>query len=113
MQIGEKLRTLRKSMNLSTAELANQISISQSYYSRFENNKAVPDIVLLSRILEALGTNMSDFFSDQSNELPSDLLQLIETAKKLTPEERKKVIDMLQTFLRRANSNELGGADEI
>jgi transcriptional regulator with XRE-family HTH domain len=106
MQIGTKLRLLRKSKGLSTSDLAAMVNISQSYYSRFENDKAVPDVVMLSSILGALGTTMSDFFADDSDQLPPDLLQLIETAKKLTPEERKKLNDLLQTILERTDRNE-------
>lgn len=106
MKIGSKLRLLRKSKGLSTSDLAAIVNISQSYYSRFENDKAVPDVVMLSSILDALGTTMSEFFAHDSEQLPPDLLQLIETAKKLTPEERKNLNLFLQSTLERTGKNE-------
>lgn len=98
INIGEKLRRLRKSLNMTTQELADKVNVSQSYISRFENNKAIPDIEMLSRILHALGTDLSTFFTTEHEELPEDLIQLIETAKKLSPEERKKLNEFLKVM---------------
>jgi len=44
IKIGEKLRALRKSKGLTTNELAEKVNVSQSYISRFENNRAIPAI---------------------------------------------------------------------
>lgn len=62
-KIGSQLKALRKAKNLTTQELADKVSISQSYISRFENNRAIPDIDMLERILMALGSDLSSFFS--------------------------------------------------
>ncbi|WP_044895759.1 helix-turn-helix domain-containing protein [Bacillus alveayuensis] len=98
INIGERLRRLRKSLNMTTQELADKINISQSYISRFENNRAIPDIDMLSRILFALGTDLSTFFTAEAEELSEDIIQLIETAKKLSPEERKKLNEFLKVM---------------
>lgn len=94
--LGNKLRTLRKSRGLTTYELAEKISVSQSYISRFENNHAVPDIMLLEKILNALGTNLATFFSDDFDVITSDMLELIDTVKSLSPEARIKLNEFLQ-----------------
>ena len=97
---GEKLKKLRKSKGLTTNQVANKVNVSQSYISRFENNKAIPDIEMIARILDVLDTDIPTFFADNP-ELPPDLLKLTQTAKKLTTEEREKVTDLLETMLRR------------
>ncbi|QGH36099.1 helix-turn-helix domain-containing protein [Gracilibacillus salitolerans] len=102
LNIGEQLRSLRKSLNLTTQEVANRVNISQSYISRFENNRSVPDVDMLAKILNALGTDLATFFSysEDNQKIPEDLAQLIEMSKQLTPEERIKLTEFL-TVLKR------------
>jgi len=93
---GEKIRTLRQAQGLTTQQLANKVAVSQSYISRFENNRAVPDIALLDEILTALNSDLASFFAQENETLSVDLLQLIETVKTLTPEARIKLNEFLQ-----------------
>lgn len=99
-QIGVRLKTLRKAKNLTTQELADKVNVSQSYISRFENGRAIPDIVMLERILIALGTDLSSFFASEVQEEPVDLMELINTAKTLSPETRIKLNDFLKMLIR-------------
>lgn len=94
--IGQKLRALRKAKNLTTQELADKVNVSQSYISRFENGRAIPDIDMLERILQALDTNLSSFFSTDLENIPEDLIQLIDTVKTLSPEARIKLNEFLK-----------------
>lgn len=93
---GEKLRILRKARGLTTQQLADKVAVSQSYISRFENNRAVPDIELLDKILQALDSDLGTFFSDGAADTTIDLIQLIETVKSLTPEARIKLNEFLK-----------------
>lgn len=95
-KIGSQLKALRKAKNLTTQELADKVSISQSYISRFENNRAIPDIDMLERILMALGSDLSSFFSSEVRDMPEDLIQLIDTVRTLRPEARIKLNEFLQ-----------------
>ncbi len=99
-QIGIRLKDLRKSKNLTTQELADKVNVSQSYISRFENGRAIPDIVMLDRILNALGTDLSSFFASKGQEIPVDLVELIDTAKTLSPETRIMLNDFLKRLMR-------------
>lgn len=94
--IGMKLRALRKAKGLTTQQLANKVAVSQSYISRFENNRAVPDIIMLKNILTALDTDLATFFAKDEEDFSVDLLELIETVKSLSPEARKKLNDFLK-----------------
>lgn len=94
-RIGSQLKSLRKVKSLTTKELAKKVNISQSYISRFENDRAIPDIDMLERILKALGTDLSSFFSTDLNDVPEDLIQLIDTVKTLSPKARIKLNEFL------------------
>ena len=93
---GKQIRALRKAKNLTTQELADKVNISQSYISRFENNRAIPDIDMLERVLTALDSNLATFFTDEFQDMPDDLIQLIDTVKTLSPEARVKLNDFLK-----------------
>lgn len=68
MQIGEKIRRLRIEKQLTQEELANRCELSKGFISQLENDLTSPSIATLKDILEILGTNLNEFFSDDSNE---------------------------------------------
>ena len=99
IKIGSKLRELRLSRGLTTQELADKVSVSQSYISRFENDKAIPDIDMLNRILIALDSDLASFFSENMN-MPADLVKLLNTIKTLNPDVRIKLNEFLNLMMK-------------
>ncbi|WP_368901476.1 helix-turn-helix domain-containing protein [Oceanobacillus oncorhynchi] len=95
-KIGTQLRALRKSKKMSTQELADKVSVSQSYISKFENGHSKPDIEMLENILKALDSNLSSFFASELEEMPDDLIVLMNTLKTLSPEARRKLNEFLE-----------------
>ena len=65
MDFGEKIKQMRTLLNLTQEELANRCELTKSYISQLENNKTSPSLATLEVILEVLGTNFSDFFSEE------------------------------------------------
>ncbi len=98
LEMGNKLRALRKINNLTTTQLAERIHISQSYISKFENNKASPDVYMLHRILTELGTDLSTFFADDNEDKSPEFYQLATTIKTLTHEQTIHLNAFLKTF---------------
>ena len=96
--LGKRLRALRQARGLTTQQLADKVAVSQSYISRFENNRAIPDIALLEDILRALNCDLATFFAQEDEIFSVDYLQLIETIKALSPEARIKLNDFLKTI---------------
>jgi len=66
--IGEKIRQLRNKMNLTQEELANRCELSKGFISQLERDLTSPSIATLVDILECLGTNLKDFFTDDGDE---------------------------------------------
>ncbi|MEL7608409.1 MAG: XRE family transcriptional regulator [Bacillota bacterium] len=64
MQIGEKIKRLRMRLNLTQEELASRTELSKGFISQLERDLTSPSIATLMDILEALGTNVSDFFAE-------------------------------------------------
>lgn len=68
MQIGEKIHRLRMEKQLTQEELANRCELSKGFISQLENDLTSPSIATLIDILEILGTNLTDFFSETKEE---------------------------------------------
>lgn len=66
-KVGARLRNLRRRSNISLRELARRTDISVSYLSGIEKDNASPTLATLRRILVALGTSFSSFFSDEDD----------------------------------------------
>ncbi len=68
MPIGEKIKMLRVQRGLTQEELANRCELSKGFISQIERELTSPSIATLIDILECLGTNLKDFFSDGNDE---------------------------------------------
>lgn len=64
MEIGKKIKNLRTLYNLTQEELANRTELTKGYISQLENDLVEPSLSTLEDIVNALGTNLSDFFKE-------------------------------------------------
>ena len=65
MKIGKKIKELRTKYNLTQEELADRVELTKGYISQLENDLTEPSVSTLEDIVLALGTNLSDFFSNE------------------------------------------------
>lgn len=68
MKIGKNIKYLRIKNGLTQEELADRSELSKGFISQLERDLTSPSIATLVDILECLGTNLKDFFSEDSNE---------------------------------------------
>ena len=68
MQIGQKIKFLRQQNHLTQEELGDRCELSKGFISMLEREQTSPSITTLKDILEALGTNLADFFNDAEQE---------------------------------------------
>ena len=68
MEIGDKIKRMRIEKALTQEELANRCELSKGFISQVENDLTSPSIATLIDILEILGTNLKEFFSDDNEE---------------------------------------------
>ncbi|MEH6857834.1 helix-turn-helix domain-containing protein [Priestia megaterium] len=54
MNLGDKLKELRKEHNYSQQQLAEKLHVTAQAISKWENNKSVPDIINLVQLSEAI-----------------------------------------------------------
>ena len=68
MDIGGRIRHLRKQKGLTLEELASRSELSKGFLSQLERNLTSPSVVTLDNILEALGTSLSEFFKEERDD---------------------------------------------
>jgi transcriptional regulator with XRE-family HTH domain len=68
LNIGEKVRRLRKANNLTLEELANRTYLTKGFLSQLERDLTSPSIATLKGILDVLGEELADFFRDVKHE---------------------------------------------
>lgn len=68
MKIGERIRDLRTRNYLTQEELADRCELTKGFISQLERDLTSPSIATLTDILDALGTSLRDFFTDDEAE---------------------------------------------
>lgn len=66
--LGNKIKILRLENDLTQEELADRCELTKGFISQLERDLTSPSISTLSNILEVLGTDLSDFFSNTIEE---------------------------------------------
>lgn len=76
-QISSKIRDERKRKGVTVQELANEAEVSKGLISQIENNRTIPSLPVLFKIIKALKLDLNVFFNDidQLNNKPSVVLK--------------------------------------
>ena len=68
MDLGSKIKQMRNQKGLTQNELADRCELTKGYISQLENNLNSPSIATLTDILSALGSNLAEFFQEETEE---------------------------------------------
>jgi transcriptional regulator with XRE-family HTH domain len=68
VEIGSKIKRRRIKLNLTQEELAARTELSKGFISQLERDLTSPSIATLMDILEVLGTDLAEFFSEKEDE---------------------------------------------
>lgn len=68
MNIGKKIKRIRLANGLTLEDLANRSELTKGFLSQLEHDKTSPSVATLEDILEALGTTLQEFFSEEKPE---------------------------------------------
>jgi|SRR5215208_1036119 len=66
MDVGRKVRQLRRVQDLSQDDLAARVGVSRNSISRFETGARMPSIEMLEKLASALGVRASDLLAEES-----------------------------------------------
>ena len=105
IEIGERIRTKRKERGLSQQELAELASLNYVTVSKYESGKVEPGAKALTRIANALDVTVDELLGREDEEQidkskPKTLEARIVSfgMDQLPPEERNRIVSMLQVM---------------
>lgn len=99
MDIGKKIKELRLQNDLTLEDLASRSELTKGFLSQLERNLTSPSISTLEDILEALGTNLSEFFHEEEEE------QIVFTTKDFFVDKRDEY--QIEWIIPNAQKNEM------
>lgn len=99
-RIGEKLRTIRLSKNLTQEYIANAVDINTSHIINIENNRVKVSLSTLVQICNALDTTvdyvLSEEYNDSSSAIEQEILHELHACSNETKEQILKIVKALQ-----------------
>ena len=98
MDIGSRIRDLRKSHNLKIVTLAGKVGLTREYLSNLEHNVNTPSLSTLQKICDALEVSMAEFFNISDATLPPEYQELLYNAKTLSPEQLASLNEFLRSL---------------
>ncbi|WP_166512337.1 helix-turn-helix domain-containing protein [Desulfallas thermosapovorans] len=92
---------MRETAGMSKGKLALEAGVSAAYIGQLESKNKQPTVDTLSRICQALGITLSEFFaSDHPPELPPEVRRVCEKVQKLPPDKLRILNDVLDTWVK-------------
>ncbi len=107
MNIGNKIRELRKRRGITQEQLANSIGISFQAISKWENGIALPDITLAPVLASYFGISMDELFEFNLKEIESVVDSIVNEAYKFRESDPQKSRTILEDGLKEYPDNEI------
>ncbi len=101
-EIGAKMRSVRKALQLTQAQVADQAGIDFSFYGQIERGKNIPSLRTLMAIARALSVEPGELLPGKTGPDPQDAA-LERVVKRLDPKGRKLVMGVVSDMVARLN----------
>ena len=100
VNVGDKIKIVRKAKKLSQQEVADKIGIDRAQYSRVETNKSKPTLTTIEKIAEALEVEVVDLFTNDGksfdiNSYEKNLVDRIRMIEELEEEQKKSIYSII------------------
>jgi len=100
----QRLAHLRKAAGYSQYTLADAMGISQRMIAHYENSNGNPPLYLLPKFAKALGVSADQLLGmkevKEIKKKDSRLWQRFSRVEQLPPDQRRKIVDLLDAFLK-------------
>ncbi|KPU27468.1 Cro/Cl family transcriptional regulator [Caloranaerobacter sp. TR13] len=101
MDIGNKIKRLRMLNGLTQQELAQRCDLTKGFISQIERNLTSPSIATLMDILEALGTDIRNFFNEVEND------KVVYTKEDIFSSENEELGHIIEWLIPNAQKNNM------
>lgn len=107
MNIGNKIKKLRKLQGITQEQLAESIGVSFQAVSKWENNIALPDITLAPILASYFGVSMDELFDFNLKEIECKVDKITLEAYKYRVSDPKKSRQILEEGLKKYPENDI------
>lgn len=107
MNIGNKIKALRKAKGITQEQLANAVGISFQAVSKWENNIALPDITLAPVLANYFGISMDELFDFCPTEKEKEIEKIVDESYKFRESDPQKSRAILEEGLKKYPENDI------
>lgn len=107
MNIGNRIKELRKERGITQEELANNIGISFQAVSKWENGIALPDITLTPTLASYFGVSMDELFDFSLQQIEAEIEKIADDAYKFRESDPQKSRNILEAGLKQYPENDI------
>ncbi len=107
INIGNKIKVLRKKQGITQEQLAERIGVSFQAVSKWENSIAFPDITLVPVIAQYFGVSTDELLSYDSIEKENEIKKAVDEAAECRESNPEKGREILETALKKYPENEI------
>ncbi len=106
INLGEKIRELRKKKGLTQEQLAGALSISPQAVSKWENSDSYPDTEMLPILAGFFGVSLDILFGYNASTLNEEIEKIKEDAGKYFYNDQKRYVEIIKNALKEYPGNE-------
>ena len=101
MDIAERLKTVRKSKNISVYKLSQMSGVSETHIRDLERGDRNPSFDTLTRLVKPLGLTLSELFNESEEVvyLNSDEKELVECYRMLPEDKARAFLQLIKTIV--------------
>ena len=110
-----RLKTLRKSKNLSQSELANMVGVHYNHIGRYERGSSKPSAKALNALAHALGVSADYLMEGRTQEAAKadfndrELLRLFKEIESFDTEDKNVIKKLIEAFITKKQIQKLAG----
>ena len=119
MNLGEKIKALRKRRSLSQEELSSEIGINSNHLSRLERGKFQPSVDVLKRLSKTFDVSIDYLLSDDEETQPEinienkTLTERVRLIVTLDPDDQLAIERVIDSMLTKQRMKKLLGETEL
>ena len=107
MNIGNRIKELRKQRGITQEQLADRIGVSFQAVSKWENNISLPDIALVPSLASYFGVSMDELFDYNLEEIKKEALAIARKSVKYREENQEEGQKILAEGLKKFPNNDI------
>lgn len=104
MDLGKKVVDLRKQRGWNREDLGKAIGTSGAVVGRYERDEITPSVEIAKKIADALGVSLDYLIGSTDLQIDKKMLYRLELLDKVNVEERERILHVIDSLLRDAQS---------